>query len=114
MYTLLNLMAEGTIRLSQTVSVLGYSMLPMLGLAALAILPILQYVRKLARSALRSLACFFPRGFFGVVVAAGAVAWCTMSASGMFVSVLNMHGQRALVVYPCAIIYGLLALFAVF
>ncbi|OZJ06299.1 hypothetical protein BZG36_00683 [Bifiguratus adelaidae] len=53
-------------------------------------------------------------GTIGVILSVLAIAWCTMSSSGMFVSVLHMSEQRFLVAYPVGLFYASFALMTVF
>lgn len=48
------------------------------------------------------------------MVASLAVLWCSQSAAKLFVTALGMQRQQLLVAYPCALLYGLFALLAVF
>lgn len=95
MYFLLNMMSVSGVSLGVIVSVLGYCLLPMVGLAGVNLLLSLQ-------------------GIIGTVLTALAVLWCSMSASKLFVTALAMQHQQALVAYPCALVYGVFALLAVF
>jgi len=94
-YTLLNLMSVNGVSVAVTVSVLGYCMLPMCFLSGLA--------------ALISL-----KGFIGIIVSLVVVSWSAFSSSKLFVSVLAMYDQQPLVAYPCALMYGVFAVLAVF
>ena len=52
---------------------------------------------------------------FGYILTSGAIAWCTLSASGMFCAVGRMHGMRFLVAYPLALFYmgfGIMGIFS--
>lgn len=95
MYFLLNMMSVSGVSLGVIVSVLGYCLLPMVGLAGVNLLLSLQ-------------------GIIGTVLTALAVLWCSMSASKLFVTALAMQHQQPLVAYPCALVYGVFALLAVF
>lgn len=95
MYTLLNLMSVNGVSASITVSVLGYCMLPMCLLAAVA--------------ALLSL-----HGLFGILLSIITVSWAAFASSKLFVSVLAMYDQQPLVAYPCALMYGIFAVLTVF
>ncbi|KAJ3252927.1 hypothetical protein HK103_001073 [Boothiomyces macroporosus] len=53
-------------------------------------------------------------GTFGLVISGLSVAWCAFSASGMFVSVLDMKEQRLLVAYPVGLLYSAFAMVTVF
>lgn len=57
---------------------------------------------------------FSPRGTPGTVLALFIIGWCSLSASKIFTSALAMEGQQLLIAYPCALLYGLFALLAVF
>ena len=74
---------------------MGYCLLPMVVLAFISIFLDLH-------------------GFIGVVMSMLVVAWCTYSASLMFVTVLNMRDQRALVAYPVFLLYACFSILAVF
>jgi len=94
-YTLLNLMSEQGIDAYRVASVLGYCLLPMVGVGALGVIVTLD-------------------GLLGGLFSTLSVLWCTYSASGIFVAVLRMSDQRLLVAYPVALLYGCFALFSVF
>ncbi|EIM83105.1 Yip1 domain-containing protein [Stereum hirsutum FP-91666 SS1] len=94
-YTLLNLMSEKGIDAYRVSSVLGYCLLPMVGVGALSVLVTLD-------------------GLLGYVLALVSVTWCTYAASGIFVAVLRMSDQRLLVAYPVGLLYGCFALLSVF
>ena len=53
-------------------------------------------------------------GLFGTILSLITVAWCALSASKLFVTALSLHNQQALVLYPCALLYGVFALLTVF
>lgn len=97
-YLLLNLMApEGSdISLICTVSVLGYSLLPMVVLAGLSVLVNLS------------------SGLIGNIFAFAAVMWCALSASKLFVTALGLMRQQPLIAYPCALLYGVFGLLTIF
>lgn len=98
MYALLNLMspAETPITILCTASVLGYSLLPMVLLAGISVLFNLN------------------SGLGGFVLVGLTVAWCSLSASKLFVIALQLDKQQALIIYPCALLYGVFALLTVF
>ena len=98
MYALLNLMAPPEVPLSVacTVSVLGYCLLPMVLLSGVSVLISLK------------------SGFIGTVLVTLTVSWCSLSASKLFVTALQMHNQQPLVLYPCVLVYGVFALITVF
>lgn len=95
MYFLLNMMSVAGVGLGIVVSVLGYCLLPMVGLAGVNLLLSLQ-------------------GVIGTVLTLCSILWCSTSASKLFVTALDMHQQQPLVAYPCALVYGVFALLAVF
>ena len=99
-YGLLNLMSEQGIDISRTVSVLGYCLLPIVGLSAVnVLLTVLQITVKQTMTVVLGSACIF---------------WCTYIASLMFVNVLGMNEQRLLVAYPVGLVYTCFALITVF
>ncbi|KAF6761203.1 Yip1 domain family protein [Ephemerocybe angulata] len=94
-YTLLNLMSERGIDAYRTASVLGYCLLPMVGVSAINIMITLEAT-------------------FGYIVTILSIFWCTYAASGIFTAVLQMNEQRLLVAYPVGLLYGCFALLTVF
>ncbi|PSR81143.1 hypothetical protein PHLCEN_2v6478 [Hermanssonia centrifuga] len=94
-YTLLNLMSEKGIDAYRVASVLGYCLLPMVGVGALSVMVTLD-------------------GTLGYLLSTLSVLWCTWSASTIFVAVLRMSDQRLLVAYPIGLLYGCFALLSVF
>lgn len=95
MYTLLNLMSDHGIDAYRVASVLGYCLLPMVGISAISV------ATHLERT-------------FGYLLSLLSIFWCTYSASGIFVAVLRMSDQRLLVAYPCSLLYGCFALLSIF
>lgn len=96
MYGLLNLMTTNvSISLSSVASVLGYCLLPVVGLSGLGI--------------------FLPlTGIFGLISGLVIVFWCALSASRLFVTMSSDPQQRPLVAYPCCLLYGVFALIVIF
>lgn len=94
-YLLLNLMSDYGVSFSQTASVLGYCLLPMV------ILSVFNFILGLP-------------GLIGYIFPCFSVLWCTYSASNMFTAVLSMTSQKALVAYPIGLFYSLFALLCVF
>ncbi|XP_055967425.1 protein YIPF7 [Sorex fumeus] len=94
-HALLNLMSSSGVSYGCVASVLGYCLLPMVILSSCAIF-------------------FSLQGTFGTVSAMVIIGWCSLSASKIFTSALDMEGQQLLVAYPCALLYGLFALLTVF
>jgi hypothetical protein len=94
-YILLNLMSDKAIDIYRVVSVLGYCLLPMVGVSAVSVVVTLD-------------------GFVGYLLSLISIIWCTFSASGIFVAVLRMSEQHLLVAYPVGLLYGCFALLSVF
>lgn len=94
-YFLLNAMSESGIDAYRVVSVLGYCLLPMVGVGALSVGITLD-------------------GSIGYLLSLISILWCTYAASGIFVAVLRMTDQRLLVAYPVGLLYGCFALLSVF
>ncbi|CAG2055802.1 unnamed protein product [Timema podura] len=94
-YALLSLMAVSGVTLGAVISVLGYCLLPMVALSGVNLLISLQ-------------------GIVGMVLTGLAIAWCSLSASKLFVTALSMDHQQLLVAYPCALLYGIFALITIF
>ncbi|KAH8988034.1 Yip1-domain-containing protein [Lactarius akahatsu] len=95
LYCLLNLMSEQGIDAYRVLSVLGYCLLPMVGVGALSVVITLD-------------------GLLGYMLSSLSIVWCTYAASGIFVAVLRMSDQRLLVAYPIGLLYGCFALLSVF
>ena len=95
-YLLLGGLAPHTPQFMLVVSVLGYSILPILLLATLGIfVSINSYV-------------------FGSLITLISVVWCTLSSSRIFAHSLDMKSQQLLIAYPCGLVYGIFALLTVF
>ncbi|XP_004082469.1 protein YIPF5-like [Oryzias latipes] len=95
MFVLLSLMSSLAVSHGCVASVLGYCLLPIVGLSVFAVFHSLQ-------------------GILGIVLAVLAVCWCSFSASKIFISTLQMQDQQLLVFYPCSLLYGLFTLLTVF
>ena len=94
-YLLLNLMSDTPIDAYRTASVLGYCLLPMVGVGGIGM----------------GVGIDHPLGY---LLACGSIVWCTHSASSIFVAVLRMDHQRFLVAYPVGLLYGCFALLSIF
>jgi len=94
-YCLLNLMSVSGVSLTCVVSVLGYCLLPIVALSGVSVL-------------------FSLSGLVGNILTAGAVGWCAISSSKLFITALEMKQQQLLVAYPCALLYGVFALITMF
>lgn len=88
-------MSETGIDAYRTASVLGYCLLPMVGLGGVGV----------------GLGIDHPIGY---AAAAISIVWCTHAASSIFVAVLRMDHQRLLVAYPIGLLYGCFALLSIF
>lgn len=96
MYILLTLMSStNNITLLSVASVLGYCLLPVVVLSAFSIFTTL-------------------RGTVGLVFAALAVAWATLSASRLLSTMSGENNQRPLIAYPCFLLYGVFTLIIIF
>jgi hypothetical protein len=95
MYMLLNLMSDNGVSGICISSILGYCLLPMVILSFLANIILL-------------------KSLTGLIVSALFIAWCSISASKLFVYALNMSNQQLLVLYPCSLLYGIFALLNIF
>jgi hypothetical protein len=94
--SLFNLMAEvQQITFFRTMSILGYCMLPTLGLAAVSIF-------------------FSLNGFSGLLLAGFAVLWCVYSSTTFFEVALNMPKHRWLIAYPVSMFYACFVMMTVF
>ncbi|XP_070469022.1 protein YIPF7 [Equus przewalskii] len=94
-HALLNLMSSSGVSCGCVASVLGYCLLPMVILSSCSVF-------------------FSLQDPFGIVSALVIIGWCSLSASKIFISALDMEGQQFLIAYPCALFYGLFALLTVF
>jgi hypothetical protein len=94
-YFLLNLMSPTGIDAYRVSSVLGYCLLPLV-------------ITSLASIGLNL------DSIAGYVLSITSIFWCAYSASGIFVSVLQMQNQRYLVAYPVMLFYASFALLTVF
>lgn len=92
---LLNLMSTEGITLYRCISVMGYSLVPMIFLAAVRIFISLN-------------------GWSGALLGGVSILWCSFAASNLFVTGLKMHDQTPLVMYPLALFYTAFGLLAIF
>eukprot|EP00127_Corallochytrium_limacisporum_P005250 Clim_evm67s201 gene=Clim_evmTU67s201 len=96
MWGLLNMMVtNGNLSFGATVSTLGYCLLPLVFLSTLNVVVDLRHS-------------------IGLVLAFITILFCTITASRIFVATLNMSHQMGLVAYPCALVYGVFTLLAMF
>jgi len=95
LWGIFNLMSDKGIDIYRTASVMGYSLLPIVLLAALSVLADL-------------------RGWAGVVLLPAVVLWCTSAATLLFVVALEADDQRWLFAYPILLFYTCFALITIF
>jgi len=86
---------QHSLDMSRTFSVLGYALLPIVGIAVLAVF-------------------FTLRNVFGAVLGVLCIAWCTACATKFFEAALAMHNQRWLIAYPVFLFYACFALITIF
>jgi len=96
-YTVLNLMSqkETGIELHVVFSVLGYSLIPIVFLASVAVLVPLN-------------------GAAGWILVPPSILWCTVTATRFFEAVLGAREQRYLIAYPVFLFFACFALITVF
>lgn len=108
-------MSEQGIDAYRVTSVLGYCLLPMVGVGALSVMVTLKYVIiSLVRTTRLNTNTRIHSGSMGYMLSLLSILWCTYSASGIFVTVLRMSDQRLLVAYPVGLLYGCFALLSIF
>lgn len=97
MYAVLNLMTqrENGVELHVVFSVLGYSLLPIVFLAFVAVVVPL-------------------KGNVGLVLVPPSVGWCTLTATRFFEAALSAREQRYLIAYPAFLLFACFALITVF
>lgn len=96
LYTTINLLHNGEgLDIWKTCSVLGYCLLPVVGLAAISIIISL-------------------KGFLGFILGVGVMVWCAHSATRLLDSKLHLTEQKWLVAYPVALFYSCFILITVF
>ena len=95
-YAVINLVAQAaSIDLYRTVSILGYSLLPIVLLSAVGVFMSLT-------------------GVVGTLLAICCIGWSTLTASKFFEIVLEMDEQRWLIAYPIGLMYTCFTLLTVF
>ncbi len=94
-YTVLNLLHDTGLDVWKTCSVLGYALIPVIGLAALSIFISLQ-------------------GALGLALSAAAVVWATYSATRFFHAKLTLDDQFWLIAYPVCLFYSCFVLITIF
>jgi hypothetical protein len=93
-YALINLMHHDGISFDRTVSILGYSMLPIVVIATIAPVVSLKYscARCLVGGVLIGL-CAMRRGVFGTSLSVFVILWCTFNATRYIEKALQMREQ---------------------
>lgn len=95
LFKLMSSALDGGLDFLRTASVIGYCLLPLVLLSAVAVaLPL--------------------DNLLGYVLSIVCVSWCTWAASGFFVRVLNLSNARPLVAYPLGMFYSVFALMTIF
>lgn len=95
-YFVVYLVASRSISFMCTVSVLGYSLLPMVVLSGLSILVNLRATLA------------------GNLLSVLAILWCAIGASNLLVTAMDISNTRLIIGYPCALFYTVFALLTVF
>ncbi|XP_044259725.1 protein YIPF5-like [Tribolium madens] len=96
MYCLLSLMtAQSVFNVTTVASVLGYSLIPIVGLSVFGVF-------------------FSLKGLFGAILATLSVMWSSISASRLFVAISGDREQQPLFAYPCALVSAVYVLLVVF
>ncbi|OUM70259.1 hypothetical protein PIROE2DRAFT_1675 [Piromyces sp. E2] len=96
-HIIFNLMSEAQLEASNTGSILGYCLLPIVVLSAIS-----TFLSPSGFSAITAVSCII------------CLAWSTITATRMFVTSLSMKDQIILVAYPVLLLYSCFALMAVF
>ena len=95
MYAVINLLHSQGLDFWRTCSVLGYSLIPVIGLAALSILIDL-------------------RGTLGFILSFIVIFWSTLSSTRIFHAKLHLTEQYWLVAYPNMLLYSCFVLITIF
>jgi hypothetical protein len=95
MYVILNLMSDEAISVDRSMSILGYSLLPIVLLGLLNLFVDL-------------------RGWGGHLLSPLIIIWCTLNATRLFEQALSLRHQRFLIAYPIMMLYACFALLTVF
>jgi hypothetical protein len=107
-------MSEQGIDAYRVASVLGYCLLPLVGVGAISVMVALECVQLVLFNRCVLTKKKLCSDIFGYLLSLLSIIWCTYSASGIFVAVLRMSDQRLLVAYPIGLLYGCFALLSVF
>ncbi|KAL3278205.1 hypothetical protein HHI36_013544 [Cryptolaemus montrouzieri] len=97
MYGLLTLMTleDGVFTFTTVFSVLGYCLIPIIGLSVVGVF-------------------FSLQGILGIVFSVVAALWCSISASRLFVTISGDMEQQPIIAYPCALVAGVYILMVIF
>ncbi|MES1908871.1 MAG: hypothetical protein MHM6MM_001720 [Cercozoa sp. M6MM] len=95
--TLLKLLSDKDVEVQRTTSILGYCLLPILGLAVVDFF-----------------ASFRHGGSIAFVVAFMFILWSTVTATRYIELVADMRSQRYLIAYPVLLLYSVFAIITVF
>jgi len=95
MYFILSLMSDELISFDRTMSILGYSLLPIVFLSFLNLFISL-------------------KSWIGFFVSILIISWCTSSAVRMFETALQMSQQRWLIAYPIGLLYACFVILTIF
>lgn len=95
-YFVVYLVAAKNISFMCTVSVLGYSLLPMVMLSGMSILVNLRTTLA------------------GNILSLVAILWCAIGAANLLVTAMDTTNSRLIIGYPCALFYTVFALLTVF
>lgn len=95
LFKLMSAAVDGGLSFLRTASVMGYCLLPLVLLSAIAVILQLDNI-------------------LGYILSFICVSWCTWAASGFFIRVLNLSNARPLVAYPLGMFYSVFALMTVF
>lgn len=98
MYLLMNLLSpERSVDIYRVCSVLGYCLLPIIGLAAINIILSIKDLELI-----------------GFAIATLCILWSTHTASRFFEKALYMSEQKYLIAYPIGLVYSCFVLITVF
>lgn len=96
-YGLLTLMSsqDAVFSITSVASILGYCLLPVVGLSVLRIV-------------------FSFNCPFGIILSFIAIIWSSIASSRLFSAMSGDSGQQPLIAYPCALVYGVFVLLIIF
>lgn len=106
-------MSPAGIQFNRVASVLGYCLLPLVLMSLFSVAISMECGSFLNPQQSADLGLSHS-GTIGYLISSLSITWCSYSASGIFVSVLQMSEQRFLVAYPVGLFYASFALLSVF